>query len=56
MDGGVQLELGRHLAAALATPSHPLEFLRHAMFDLRSADDDRTMVVVWRAPRISSAP
>lgn len=51
LDGDVQLELGRHLAQALEVPCQPLELLRHAMFDLRSADDDRTMVVVWRAPR-----
>lgn len=45
------LDLGRHLDAALRGPVPPLEFVRQASFDLRSADDDRTLVVLWTRPR-----
>jgi serine/threonine protein phosphatase PrpC len=45
---GSVLDLGRHLAQALRAPVPPLDLVRHASFDLRSADDDRTLVVVWR--------
>lgn len=44
---GGALDLGRHLDEALRGPVPPLEFVRQASFDLRSADDDRTLVVVW---------
>ena len=42
------LDLGTHLARTLRTPVPLVELIRQADFDLRSADDDRTMVVVWR--------
>jgi serine/threonine protein phosphatase PrpC len=53
--GTTLLDLGRHLGVALRRPVPPLDFIRHASFDLRSADDDRTMVVVWRMPQDPNA-
>lgn len=44
------LELGRHLARSLRSPVPQLEFIRQVGFDLRSADDDRTTVVLWTKP------
>lgn len=44
------LDLGRHLAQSLRAPVPQLEFIRQASFDLRSADDDRTLVVLWTRP------
>lgn len=48
------LDLGTHLAQALRAPVPLVELIRQADFDLRSADDDRTMVLVWRQPVASS--
>lgn len=42
------LDLGAHLGAVLQRPVPLTELVRQADFDLRSADDDRTMVIVWR--------
>lgn len=44
------LDLGRHLLTSMREPVPQLEFLRQASFDLRSADDDRTLVVLWTRP------
>jgi serine/threonine protein phosphatase PrpC len=44
------LDLGHHLAATLRAPVPQLEFVRQVSFDLRSADDDRTLVVLWTRP------
>ena len=41
------LDLGHHLNRALWGPVPQLEFIRQVGFDLRSADDDRTLVVLW---------
>jgi serine/threonine protein phosphatase PrpC len=44
------LDLGRHLSSTIKQPTPPLELVRQLSFDLRSADDDRTMIAVWRQP------
>jgi serine/threonine protein phosphatase PrpC len=47
------LDLGQHIAQTLRAPVPQLEFLRQASFDLRSADDDRTLVVLWTRPIVA---
>lgn len=42
------LDLGAHLGVTLRHPVPLSELVRQADFDLRSADDDRTLVIVWR--------
>ena len=44
------LDLGRQLLTSMRGPVPQLEFIRQASFDLRSADDDRTLVVLWTRP------
>jgi len=44
------LDLGRHLSTSLRAPVPQLEYIRQVSFDLRSADDDRTLVVLWTRP------
>jgi hypothetical protein len=49
MQGGNKLALGDFLQTQWRRPLGVLSFLSHLSFDLRSADDDRTAVVVWSA-------
>lgn len=44
------LDLGRQILASMPGPVPQLEFIRQASFDLRSADDDRTLVILWTRP------
>ena len=44
------LALGIHLAESLATPQSLDEVVRQVAFDLRTADDDRSMIIIWKAP------
>lgn len=49
MQSGNKLALGDFLQTQWRRPLGILSFLSHLSFDLRSADDDRTAVVVWSA-------
>jgi serine/threonine protein phosphatase PrpC len=44
---GKNLALGTYLARQWASPIDVVTFVRDAHFDLRSADDDRTVVMCW---------
>lgn len=44
---GTETALGSHLRESWAAPPERLEFVRDLSFDIQSADDDRTAVVVW---------
>lgn len=44
------LDLGRQILHSMRGPVPQLEFIRQASFDLRSADDDRTLVILWTRP------
>lgn len=44
---GRNLALGSYLASQWASPIDVVTFVRDAHFDLRSADDDRTVVMCW---------
>lgn len=48
-----QLRLGKHLAEVWKAPRDIPTLIRDVSFDLRSADDDRTVILCWtdRAPR-----
>ena len=39
--------LGRDLASLWSAPVPMLDFVRDASFELQSADDDRTAVMIW---------
>lgn len=47
--GTTTYALGRHLAQQWARPVPVLSFLRDVSFDMASADDDRTALMVWTA-------
>lgn len=44
---GTETMLGRDLASRWARPVGMLDFIRDASFELQSADDDRTAVMIW---------
>lgn len=44
---GSETALGRDLRTKWVTPPERLEFVRDLSFDIQSADDDRTAVMVW---------
>jgi len=44
---GAETALGRDLRERWSTPPERLEFIRDLSFDIQSADDDRTAVMVW---------
>jgi len=43
----VPLRLGQHLAEVWKTPRDIPTLVRDVSFDLRSADDDRTVILCW---------
>lgn len=45
--GNRDLQLGEYIAKRWATPRDEVELLADLGFDLRSADDDRTIVALW---------
>jgi serine/threonine protein phosphatase PrpC len=45
--GNRDLQLGEYIAKQWATPRDEVELLADLSFDLRSADDDRTVVALW---------
>lgn len=49
MQSGNKLALGDFLQTQWRRPLGILSFLSHLSFDLKSADDDRTAVVIWSA-------
>ena len=49
MQSGQKLALGDFLQTQWRRPLGILSFLSHLSFDLKSADDDRTAVVIWSA-------
>lgn len=55
-DEAANLALGEHLGRTLASPCDLTELVRQTTFDLRSADDDRTLAVIWKAPADTAAP
>lgn len=44
---GQNLLLGDYIADKWATPVDELDFLKDLSFDIRSADDDRTIIALW---------
>lgn len=46
--GGNQTILGNYLADQWSRPVNPATFINDVSFDLKSADDDRTVVAIWQ--------
>jgi len=45
---GSQTTLGSYLAQQWSTPVNMATFVNDVSFDMKSADDDRTVVAIWR--------
>jgi hypothetical protein len=46
--GGNQTILGNYLADQWSRPVNTATFINDVSFDLKSADDDRTVVAIWQ--------